>query len=89
MKEKDEKKFGSEKEMSLSLLPGLNEALYRILQRRKERKKRKRNCEKRRKKLGSNTQKILALQPQSKRWDGEEREERKERAKITKQIASK
>jgi hypothetical protein len=33
LKEKDEKKFGSEKEMSLSLQPGLNEALYRILQR--------------------------------------------------------
>jgi len=69
LKEKDEKKFGSEKEMSLSLQPGLNEALYRILQR----KQRKRNCEKRRKKLGSNTRKTLALQPQSKRWDGEER----------------
>jgi hypothetical protein len=45
LKEKDEEKFGSEKEMSLSLQPGLNEALYRILQR----KQRERNCEKRRK----------------------------------------
>jgi hypothetical protein len=68
LKEKDEKKFGSEKEMSLSLQPGLNEALYGILQR----KQRKRNCEKRRKKLGSNTRKTLALQPQSKGWDSEE-----------------
>jgi hypothetical protein len=34
LKEKDEKKFGSEKEMSLSLQPGLNEALYGLLQRK-------------------------------------------------------
>ena len=74
MKEKDEKKFGSEKEMSLSLQPGLNEALYRILQR----KQKKRNCEKRRKKLGSNTRKTLTLQPQSKRWEAKKEREEKE-----------
>ena len=65
--------------MSLSLQPGLNEALYRILQR----KQRKRNCEKRRKKLGSNTRKTLPLQPQRKR--GTKKEKREEaRAKIMK-----
>jgi hypothetical protein len=68
LKEKDEKKFGSEIEMSLSLQPGLNEALYRILQR----KQRKRNCEKRRKKLGSNNRKALPLQTQRKRGKAKE-----------------
>jgi hypothetical protein len=67
LKEKDEKKFGSENEKRLSLQPGLNEALYRILQRNFRTETLKRNCEKRRKKLGSNTRKTLALQPQSKR----------------------
>lgn len=37
MKEKDEKKFGSENEKRLSLQPGLNEALYRILHENRER----------------------------------------------------
>jgi hypothetical protein len=73
LKEKDEKKFGSESEMSLSLQPGLNEALYRLLQR----KQWKRNCEKRRKKLGSNNRKTLTLQPRSK--DGKRRKRREER----------
>jgi hypothetical protein len=56
--------------MRLSLQPGLNEALYRILQR----KQRKRNCEKQRINFGSNNRKLLPLQPQSKMREADEEE---------------
>jgi hypothetical protein len=64
--------------MNLSLQPGLNEALYRLLQR----KQRERNCEKERKNLEAIIEKRYLCNPNQKDREEEERKRGRE-SKIT------